>query len=240
MIRILPPFLIGCAALSIVPAVGRAGPLASSSTPMMSEASPRLEPGRQRTLYLEVIEGLRKDGRAHAALAHLDAYDAAYPKDAKAQILRADCLADIEDYAAAEVIYRKQIAGAVGDQAQAGLGRMDARRGDWAAAAADFAGAVKRRATHAPYLNDLGYALVMAGRSEEGMFRLRQASELSPNDPMIRNNLIVALARGGRADDAARMIAEIADPAERQRVKAMAATPAPTVVASAPASPPTP
>jgi Flp pilus assembly protein TadD len=184
-----------------------------------------LDPGKRRGLYLATIQSLRKQGLVHAALAHLDAFDLAFPRDAQAQVLRADCLTDIGAYAEAAALYRKLATGPVGDQAEAGLGRIAARQDDWTAAAEAFGRAARRAPINISYLNDLGFALLKAGRADEGLFRLRQALELSPGDALARNNLIVALRQAGRAEEAARMVAAIADPAERASVEALLPAP---------------
>lgn len=192
-------------------------------TPSAQADLQQLDPAKRRGLYLATIQSLRKQGMVHAALAHLDAFDMSYPRDAQAQVLRADCLADVGAYADAAVLYRKLAAGPVGDQAEAGLGRLAARQDDWAGAAAAFGRAVKRAPINIPYLNDLGFALLKSGHADEGLFRLRQALELAPGDALARNNMIVALRQAGRADEAARMIAAIPDPAERASVQTLVA-----------------
>lgn len=162
-------------------------------------SGPALDEAGRRSLYLGVIDSLRGQGMTHAALAHLDSFERQHPHDPRARVLRADCLVDLEDFAAAETLYRALASGPVAPQAEAGLGRIQARRGQWAAAAAAFAKAVALRPTHAPYLNDLGFALLQAGRTEEARFRLRQAAELAPEDLLVRNNLQLALKGEGAA-----------------------------------------
>jgi Flp pilus assembly protein TadD len=211
------------AILSCAPTLAKADGAAAS----LQAEVPGLDRQRQRKLYLDVIEGLRREGRAHAALAHLDAFDAAFPGDAGARILRADCLVAIDDLTAAETIYREQLEGRAADQAEAGLGRIEARRGRWDAAVAAFEQAVKRRPVQAAYLNDLGFALVMAGRAGDGLFRLRQAAELVPDDAKVRNNLIIALMSADRTDEADRLLEAVTDPRERKEVRAILTSHAP-------------
>lgn len=169
----------------------------STAALAQGSATPALDDAARRSLYLGVIDSLRGQGMTHAALAHLDSFERQNPHDPRAQVLRADCLVDLEAFAAAEAIYRALASGPVAAQAEAGLGRIQARRGQWAGAVAAFAKAVALRPTHAPYLNDLGFALLKAGRTEEARFRLRQAAELAPEDPLVRNNLQFALSVEG-------------------------------------------
>jgi len=180
-----------------------------------------LDAASQRQLYLDLIARLRLEGSAHAALAHLDAFDQQYPKDPEAQVLRADCLNDVGEAAEAEALYRKLVNGPVADRAEAGLGHIAAARGDWQGAADAFARAVKRKPTHAPYLNDLGFALARLGRTDEALFRFRQALELAPGDRLARNNLIVTLEKAGKAEEARRLAAAIASPQERAAAQAL-------------------
>jgi Flp pilus assembly protein TadD len=209
--------LAACAVLAL-PAGARAE---AAAAPATAAGAAQIDPVRERALYLEVIDGLRRDGRAHAALAHLDAFELKYPRDPKAQIMRADCLSDIADYAGAEALYRKLATGPAAAEAEAGLGHVYARRGDWTAAAAAFGEAVRRRPTDAAYLGDLGFALMQAGRTGEALFRLRQAAELAPEDARIRNNLLAALERSGAREETAERLGAIAAPAERDAVAAL-------------------
>jgi Flp pilus assembly protein TadD len=216
-------------ALFLLTIVGLAPALPAAAQAMLSPSAQanlqELDPGKRRGLYLATIQSLRKQGMVHAALAHLDAFDQAFARDPQAQVLRADCMTDIGAYAEAAVIYRKLVAGPAGDQAESGLGRIAARQGDWAGAAEAFGRAVKRQPINIPYLNDLGFALLKAGRADDGLFRLRQALELSPNDALARNNLIVALRLAGRGDEAVRLVGAITDPSERASVEALLLTP---------------
>jgi Flp pilus assembly protein TadD len=91
---------------------------------------------------------------------------------------------------------------------------------------------VKRKPTNVAYLNDLGFALIQAGRKDEGLFRLRQGLELAPGDVLVRNNLIVALRKAGRDDEASGLVETIKSPVERRAAQSLLAT----VAASAPAA----
>ncbi|WP_048863070.1 tetratricopeptide repeat protein, partial [Acidisphaera rubrifaciens] len=72
--------------------------------------APQAGPGqdvRTRRLYLSVVAGLRRQDKAGAALAFLDAFDRAYPDDPDAALLRADCLVTLGRVAEAAPIYRR-------------------------------------------------------------------------------------------------------------------------------------
>lgn len=172
-----------------------------------------------RELHLKLIRDLRESGRVHAALAHLDDYDSRYPRDLQAALLRADCLVDIGAYDQAEVIYRRLLRSRnAAAAAYAGLGRAAGLRGDWAAASDHFGEAVRRSPLAVVYLSDLGYALLKSGDPEAAVFRLRQATELAPGEPKARNNLVLALEAAGQTEAAARLWAQVTEPADRRAI----------------------
>ncbi len=179
-----------------------------------------------KKLYLTMIADMRTRGRPWAALAHLDEFDRLYGRDAQAAVLRGDALLDVEDLAGAEAAYRGQLKGAEAAPAYRGLGRIASRRQDWPEAAKMFAEAVRRAPTTPNYVSDLGYALLKSGDRQGAVFRLRQAHDLAPEDPVIRNNLILALnALGDEAavkEATARLSAE-----DRKAVAAMIAAEGP-------------
>jgi Flp pilus assembly protein TadD, contains TPR repeats len=172
-----------------------------------------------RDLHLQLISQLRESGRAHAALAHLDAYEREHPRDARAGLLRGDCLADIGDYAGAEKTYRRLLRTQQAADAYAGLGRVAGLQGRWSEAATQFGEAVKRAPISARHLGDLGYALLRAGDAAGAVFRLRQAAELAPGDARVRNNLILALEAAGQHEAARRLLDQVRDPADRKALE---------------------
>lgn len=171
--------------------------------------------------YLKLIGEMRASGRPRAALAHLDAFEASHPKDSAARLLRADCLVDVGQYAAARQVYEGLAKGAQGAAAYAGLGRIAALEGDWIVASGAFGEAVKRQPINPAYVGDLGFALLRAGDVQASLFRLRQAAELAPDSPTVRNNLILALEADGQAAAARRLLDQVTDPKERDEIAAM-------------------
>ena len=121
---------------------------------------------------------MRRSGKPHGALAHLDAFGELYPRSEQASVLRADCLVDVQDYAAS-AIYRK-LMWSPQAAAAAGLGRIDALGGRWDRAADYYAQAVEAEPTSPVYLNDYGFALLKSGKADQALLRLRQAAELAP------------------------------------------------------------
>ena len=188
---------------------------------------------RSRALYLTLIRNLRREGQAHAALAHLDAFDRQFPRSDDAALLRGDCLIDIARYDAAAAVLQKLTRGKQAAAAYAGLGRIDALGERWAAAAANYALAVQRAPTTAAYLSDYGFVLLRAGRPRDAVFRLRQAMELDAGDGRARNNLILALWASGDDVAARQLLARVTDPQQKAELEAELAR-TPVTAATAP------
>ncbi len=182
-----------------------------------------LDKGRTKTLFLAVVDGLRKQGQAHAALAYLDDFDRTYPGDPSAMLMRAQCLSDIAKRDEAGPIYRALLNGPYAGAANAGLGNIAGAAGDWPQAVASFQQAVQLEPTKAEYANDLGFAEIHQGQYDAGLDMLSRASELEPDNRFIRNNLILAFHLSGKNAEAARMIDKISDPADRQQAKKLLA-----------------
>ena len=192
--------------------------LATPTSPVLAQAAI----GEQTpAAYLKLIAEMRASGRPRAALAHLDAFEVKNPKDNAARLLRADCLVDVQQYAAARQVYDGLIKSPYGAAAWAGLGRISALEGDWIAAATGFGEAVKREPINAAYIGDLGFALLRAGDVQAALFRLRQAGELAPDSSTVRNNLILALEADSQAAAARRLLDQVKDPKEREEIAAM-------------------
>lgn len=217
---------------SVVVAVGLAGSAASARRhknypppppPLGATVTKSDQAGQSRQLYLDLIAGMRRTGRIHAALAHLDAFDKQYPNSADALVLRGDCLVDLKDYAGAQIVYGQLLKGKEAAAAHAGLGRIEASGGRWAEASAQFKLAVGLAPTKPDYLSDYGFALLQSGDQADALFRIRQAAELAPADTRVRNNLIIALAANGSDAEAQSLLSAITDPVERHEIEALAA-----------------
>ncbi|HEY9545686.1 MAG TPA: tetratricopeptide repeat protein, partial [Solimonas sp.] len=90
-----------------------------------------------------------------------------------------------------------------------GLGLLYARR-DLGASVQYLREATRRNPTDAGARNDLGYALLRAGRYAEAMPELSTAIELEPNDDKSRNNLLLLLMLTGDEAGVKRVINEAA------------------------------
>lgn len=179
-----------------------------------------LDQDHARKLYLLVVDGMRRDGQARAALAYLNDYDRIYPNDPQASLLRADCLLSIGQADQAAPLYQALTGtGEYAAAANAGLGQVAAQRKQWPAAVAKFQTALSLDPSHAEYVNDLGYAQMQVGDYAAAVNTLGQASELDPANALMRNNLILSLHLAGRDKDARRLIQDIADPAQRRQAE---------------------
>jgi Flp pilus assembly protein TadD len=191
--------LAGCSSLPSIKLVEEPAARPFVQTDDLEAPRPHGDPSlRTRQLFLGVVAALREQGRASAALAFLDDYDRSYPGDARALRLRADCLMDVGQQAAAEPIYRRLLGGPEEAAAQAGLGQAAAAGGRWAEAARAFGQAAKLEPSTVRYLNNQGYALLRANDAAQAEFVLRKAAQLDPDNLQTRNNLILCLQREGK------------------------------------------
>jgi Flp pilus assembly protein TadD len=176
---------------------------------------------QSRKLYLSVIEQLIQDGKAYAALAHLDEYGRSFGTDSPSQRLAADAWFVLGDLAKAEAGYRSVLTGAQSGHGEHGLGRVAAAHGDWMGARQHFDSAVKDEPTNSRFLNDLGCSLFHLNRLDEAEFTLRKAHELAPHDEEIAENIIILLAK--TPDGVARLndiFSDISDEAARADLQA--------------------
>jgi Flp pilus assembly protein TadD len=219
----LPLLLGGCSSVHIQ---SSPPPMASNDIPPASS----LDTKHTQTLYLAIMNGLRDQGQARAALAYLDEFDKIYPGDSYAALLRAQCLMDVGKIKQAEPVFILLLQTRYAAAANAGLGSIAAAHNDWDHAVASFREASRLEPSHAQYANDLGFSQVRLGDYDGGIDMLGRASELAPSDRFIRNNLILALHLSGKDDDANRLIEEIPDSTERLGAKKLLLVSAKTLV----------
>lgn len=213
------PALAGCSSLgsTLSAALTPQRTIVNHDIPMASD----LDAASTRRLFLLLVDGLRKSGKSRAALAFLADYDRLYPGDDAARLLRADCLFDTRDYAAAARLYQGLTGGSRAAAAHAGLGRIAAARRAWPRAVQEFARATTLAPADASYVNDYGFALLRTGDYAKGLDALRQATQLDPASRTARNNLILGLTLAGSSGEAAGMVETISDPADRRDAEAL-------------------
>lgn len=151
-----------------------------------------------RDLYLMLIRQARDDGHSRAALAFLDDFERQFPNVFEAQILRINCLLDLGQIDEAELA-----ATALTERDRTGTiktmrGHVLSAQQRWDEAIAEYREALRQLPSDALLNNALGYAQLRSGLSGDAIETLRRARELSPQDPVIRNNLLLALTLSGR------------------------------------------
>lgn len=180
-----------------------------------------LDQERTRKLYLLVVDKLRRQGSARAALSYLDEYDRQYPNDPESQLMRADCLVNLDSVAQAEPVYTALLRTRFKPAAYAGLGKVAVARSDWGDALTSFQQAVALSPSTPEYVSNLAYAQMRAGQYEAALGNMRQAEELDPGNVLIRNNMILCLRLSGRNAEAQARLNGIPSGEERQAVTAM-------------------
>jgi Flp pilus assembly protein TadD len=153
-------------------------------------------------LILKMVE----QGQAHAALAHLDALPAEHAALPTARLARAEALRKLARASEAERLLRDLLDGPLNAEAYRGLGLLAAARGDLHEAVGLLSSARAARPTSPRIRNDVGYALLLAGRFAEAEIELRTAVELGDDARAVRNLVLVMFVRA--EDGAALALAE--------------------------------
>ena len=186
---------------------------------MLMAAGPKADP--TRSLYLQLIEQARADGRPRAAIAYLDDFDRRYPGEIQARILRVNSLLDLRDVDGAE---RAAAVLPESPESSVARGHVLCARGDWGQAAALYRQAMVARPADALLRNALGYALLRSGQNAPAIEALRGAVDLAPADRSIRNNLLLALTVGGQRAEVDARLRQIRDGSEQDALRRMLAT----------------
>lgn len=180
-------------------------------------------PPNDRHMYLQLIEQMQQRGLYYASLAHIDAYTKRYGASSRLRLLHADALRETDRAAAAAALYRTLLDTGQAAAAHHGLGLIEIRQGQSAAALTDLAKAVALQPLNTTYLGDLGYARLRSGDMSGARQPLATAAELAPDNTKAISNLALLLAVEGHADKAATMMQQAQLPAAtRQAVQRMA------------------
>lgn len=145
-----------------------------------------------RLVHSDLILGMLAQRQYYAALAHIEEQKNQLGATPELRWLEAEARRRLGQSQTAETLYRGLLRSDYAAQAYHGLGLLYASR-DLRNAVQQLQQAVQRRPTDAEMRNDLGYALMMAGRYQEALPQLATAVELDPNGDKARNNLIVLL-----------------------------------------------
>jgi Flp pilus assembly protein TadD len=209
-------FLEGCAnsasPMDSLYALGtRANPLFSNSAT-----------GGESKLYLNIIEGLMKQGRHSAALAFLDGYSQSGEElSSRYWLLRGNALLALGRDGDATGAFSKLQDTSLMAQGWNGMGRIAAAEHDWAEAEKDFGKAVDGDPANPDFLNNLAFTDLNLHKVDNAVTRLQQAHELDPGADRIRTNLIIALTLKGDSARADLFIAGIKDGDRREAVQAL-------------------
>jgi tetratricopeptide (TPR) repeat protein len=154
-------------------------------------------------IHVELIQQMLDKGQYYAALAHIEEAKRAGSSD-QLRLLEADARRHLGQTAQAETLYRGLLATQFAAAAYHGLGILYADT-DLDAAIGNLQRAVERAPTNVDFRNDLGYALMTAGRYTEAMPELSTAAELAPAQTRSRKNLIILMILVGNENAAMRL-----------------------------------
>ncbi|MEQ1439611.1 tetratricopeptide repeat protein [Fontimonas sp. SYSU GA230001] len=152
-----------------------------------------------RRVYTDLIRSMLEQRQYYAALAHVQERQREGGDRDELRYLEAEARRGLGQFEAADALYKGLLRSPQAARAYHGLGLLHAGR-DLNAAAFYLREAAQRAPTDADVRNDLGYALLRAGRHAEAMTELATAVELAPDSEKARNNLILLLlVRGDEA-----------------------------------------
>ena len=140
-------------------------------------------------IHLDLIQQMLDKGQYYAALAHIEEAKRSSNSD-QLRLLEADARRHLGQQAQAEALYRSLLTTPFAAQAYHGLGILYTDT-DLDGAIGNLQRAVERAPTNVDFRNDLGYALMTAGRYTEAMPQLSTAAELAPAQTRSRKNLII-------------------------------------------------
>lgn len=178
----------------------------SACASLPSNVEDLARPEQRRALHGELVRDMLAEGHNHAALAHLQELQrqqGALNDDQR--LLRAEAYYRIGEVNAALADYRELTQTKKSGQAWHGIGRIYTPT-QLRQALQAFNEAVKQRPTDAAIRNDLGYALLVAGRATDACRHLYTAYELAPQQGRIVANLVLCEAVRGNHEAEERLL----------------------------------
>lgn len=160
----------------------------------VAEELPADDPATQRKIHTDLIRQMIAQEQFYAALAHIEAQARASGSTAELRVLEAETRRKLKQPEQAQAIYRELLRSSYVAEAYHGLGLISAAT-DLKTAVWQLQEAVKRQPANAEMRNDLGYALMVAGRHQEALPELATAVELEAGSGSgkARNNLILLM-----------------------------------------------
>ncbi len=180
----------------------------------LDSAAPHL---KTEEIHADLIQQMLDKGQYYAALAHIEDQKRVGSND-QLILLEADARRHLDQQAQAETLYRSLLNSQYAAQAYHGLGMLYVDT-DLDGAIRNLRHAVERAPTNVDFRNDLGYALMMAGRYTEAMPELSTAAELAPTQTRARRNLIILALLGGNEAGAQRMAQETGVTPDMQQLR---------------------
>lgn len=158
-------------------------------------------PERQRQVHVDLIRRMLEQNQYYAALAHVQAQARETGGSEELRLLEAEARRKLGQRDAAMAIYRDLLRTRYVAEAYHGLGLSNVQA-QLPTAIWQLQQAVQRRPASAEMRNDLGYALMIAGRYSEALPELATAVELEAGagGDRARNNLVLLMLVSG--DDA--------------------------------------
>lgn len=159
------------------------------------------------SVHVDLIRKMLDQQQYYAALAHIQQQQRLSGNSEQLRYLEAEAHRQLGQTAQAETLYRGLLNGKMAADAYHGLGLLYAGR-NLNTSVQYLREATRRNPTDAGARNDLGYALLRAGRYSEAMPELSTAVELEPTDDKSRNNLLLLLMLTGDEAGVKRVINE--------------------------------
>lgn len=157
----------------------------TSADKLDNQEAPHLD---QNQIHADLIKQMLDKGQYYAALAHIEDQKRSGTND-ELSLLEADARSHLGQQSQADALYRKLLNTRYAAQAYHGLGLLYVTT-DLDGAIRNLRSAVERAPTDVDFRNDLGYALMEAGRYTEAVPQLSTAAELAPTQLKSRYNLI--------------------------------------------------
>jgi Flp pilus assembly protein TadD len=158
-------------------------------------------------MHLQLIEDMNRQGKYHAALAHLEALGVRGRELPRALFLRAEASRQVGETERARELFTRLSGSCLAGLGHHGLARIAADEGNLAEAFDQFDLAERERPTDPRIRNDHGYTLLLAGLYPEARRQFRTGWELGGGDQLAANLLLTQLVAGDEAG-ARRMAAE--------------------------------
>jgi len=177
---------------------------------------------KDEDIHADLIRQMLNNGQYYAALAHIQDQQRSGGSD-ELTLLEADARSHLGQLVQADALYRQLLDSRYAAQAYHGLGRLYVGS-DLTVAIRNLAKAVERAPTEVDFRNDLGYALMEAGRYTEANLQLSTAAELAPNQLTSRNNLIILMILEGHEVAVQQLAQEGASAATPERLKELRET----------------